>query len=50
MFLLLFVVFLIAWLLGWTAFHIASFGIHVLLVLAVLSLVMHFVRGATRET
>jgi hypothetical protein len=45
MFLLLFVLLLIGWLLGWVAFHVASFGIHVLLILAVIALILHFVRG-----
>ena len=36
---------LIAWLLGLTAFHIAGGLIHILLVLAVVSVVIHFVRG-----
>ena len=35
----------IAWLLGLTAFHVAGGFIHLLLILAVISLVMHFVRG-----
>lgn len=38
-------VLLIAWLLGLTAFHVAGGFIHLLLILAVISLVMHFVRG-----
>ncbi len=48
--LLLFVLLVIAWLLGWVAFHVASFGIHVLLILAVISLILHFVRGGRRAT
>lgn len=39
------VVLLIAWLLGLTAFHVAGGFIHILLVLALISVVMHFVRG-----
>lgn len=35
----------IAWLLGLTAFHVAGGFIHILLILAVISLVMHFMRG-----
>jgi hypothetical protein len=45
MFLTLFIILLVAWLLGWVAFHVASFAIHVLLILAVISLILHFVRG-----
>jgi Family of unknown function (DUF5670) len=45
MFLILFAVLLIMWLLGFTAFHVASGLIHLLLIVAVISLIMHFVRG-----
>jgi Family of unknown function (DUF5670) len=45
MFLILFVVLLVMWLLGFTAFHVASGLIHILLVIAVISLILHFVRG-----
>lgn len=41
------VIFLIAWLLGLTAFHVAGGFIHLLLIFAVISVVMHFVRGRT---
>jgi len=47
-FTILFVVLLVAWLLGFTMFHVASGLIHILLVLAVISLVLHFVRGTSR--
>jgi hypothetical protein len=49
MFLLLFVVLLLAWVLGWVGFHVASFGIHVLLLLAVIALILHLVRGGRSE-
>ena len=39
-------VFLVMWLLGFAAFHVTSGLIHILLILAVISLVMHFVRGS----
>lgn len=45
MFLVLFAVLLLMWILGFTAFHVASGLIHILLLVAVISLVMHFVRG-----
>ena len=45
MFLTLFIVLLVAWALGWLAFHIAGGLIHLLLVIAVISLIVHFVRG-----
>ncbi|MDQ6666130.1 MAG: lmo0937 family membrane protein [Acidobacteriota bacterium] len=47
MFIILCAVLFIAWLLGLTAFHVAGGLIHILLILAVISLVMHFVRGRT---
>ena len=45
MFLVLFLILLVAWLGGWLMFHVASFLIHILLIFAVISLVVHFVRG-----
>ena len=42
---ILFVVLLIAWIGGFTVFHVASGLIHLLLVLAVISLILHFVLG-----
>ncbi len=45
LFLVIFFVLLIVWLLGWTAFHLAGGLIHIILVIAVISLVIHFVRG-----
>jgi hypothetical protein len=44
-FTILFVVLLIAWLLGFTVFHVASGLIHLLLIVAVISLVLHFIQG-----
>jgi hypothetical protein len=38
-------VLVVAWLLGWAAFHIAGGLIHLLLLVAVISLIVHFVRG-----
>ena len=45
MFLILFVVLLLGWLLGWGAFHMAGGLIHLLIILAAISLILHFVRG-----
>jgi hypothetical protein len=45
MFMTLFAVLLIMWLLGFFAFHVAGALIHLLLIIAVISLVMHFFRG-----
>ena len=36
---------LIAWIAGFGVFHVASAAIHVLIVLALISIVLHFVRG-----
>ncbi|MBC8167769.1 MAG: lmo0937 family membrane protein [Bryobacteraceae bacterium] len=47
MYLTLFGILLVMWLLGFVAFHVASTLIHLLLIIAVISLVMHFVRGRT---
>jgi hypothetical protein len=44
-FLLLFFVLGICWLLAWMAFHVAGGAIHILLIVAVISLIVHFVRG-----
>jgi hypothetical protein len=41
----LFIILLIAWLGGVTVFHVAGGLIHLLLVLALISLVVHFVAG-----
>ena len=46
MYLIIGAVLVVAWILCFTVFHVASFGIHILLILAVLSLIGHFVRGA----
>ena len=45
MFLTLFVILLVMWLLGLFAFHVAGGLIHILLIIAVISLVGHFLRG-----
>jgi hypothetical protein len=38
-------VLLVLWILGFTAFHVTTGAIHILLVLAVIFVVMHFFRG-----
>jgi hypothetical protein len=45
MLMIVFVVLLVAWLLGWGVFHVAGGLIHLLVLVAVVSLVLHFVRG-----
>lgn len=44
-FTILFVLLLVAWILGWGVFHVAGAMIHILLVVALISLILHFVRG-----
>ena len=44
-FLMLFMVLFVAWVLGGFVFHVAGGLIHILLVVAVISLIVHFVRG-----
>ena len=39
------VILLIAWLLGFVAFHVTSGLIHLLLVIAIIAIILHFVRG-----
>jgi hypothetical protein len=46
MFVTLFAVLIVLWLLGFFAFHVAGGLIHILLILAVISLIFHFVRGS----
>jgi len=45
MLLALFVIFLVMWLLGFFAFHVAGGLIHLLLIMAVIALVVHLFRG-----
>jgi hypothetical protein len=49
MLILLGVVLIIAWLLGFTVFHVASAAIHILLVVALVALMAHFVRRVGRS-
>ena len=44
MLLILAIVLLVLWLLGFLAFHVTSFAIHLLLLIGLVMLVMHFVR------
>ncbi len=44
-FLIIFIVLFVAWVLGWFAFHVAGGLIHILLIVAVISLIVHFARG-----
>ena len=44
-FTILFIILLIGWILGFGVFHVTGALIHILLVVALISLVLHFVRG-----
>ncbi len=46
MFLIIGIVLAVAWILGFTVFHVAAFGIHILIVLAIISIIFHFLRGS----
>jgi hypothetical protein len=39
------IVLFVLWILGWFVFHVAGGLIHVLLVVAIITLIVHFVRG-----
>ena len=45
MVLIIAIVLAIAWLLGFTVFHVSAFAIHLLLVLALVAVIVHFARG-----
>jgi len=45
MLLTLAIILLIAWLLGLVAFHVTAWFIHVLIVLAIIAVILHFLRG-----
>ena len=45
MFIFLAIILAALWIGGFTVMHVTSFAIHILLVLALISIVMHFVRG-----
>ena len=38
-------VLIVCWLLGFLVFHVSSFLIHILLIVGIIMIVMHFVRG-----
>jgi hypothetical protein len=44
-FLVLFLILVVAWLLTWAAFHVAGGAVHLLLILAVVFLIAHLFRG-----
>jgi len=48
MFIILAVVLIVLWLGGFFVLHISSFLIHLLLIFAIISIIMHFVSGGRR--
>ena len=50
MFIALAVILALAWVLGFTVFHVASVAIHLLVLAAIVSVVVHFVRRGKRTT
>jgi Family of unknown function (DUF5670) len=48
MWLIIGIVLVVLWLGGFLVFHTAGFLIHILLILAVISIVFHFLRGGSR--
>jgi Family of unknown function (DUF5670) len=48
-FLVIALILFIVWLVSWTAFHVAGGLIHLLLVIAVIAVILHFVRGGRRS-
>jgi hypothetical protein len=44
-FLILFFALVGIWLISWATMHVAGGGVHLLLIIAVISLVVHFMRG-----
>lgn len=48
-FLILFFVLLVAWLITWAALHVTGGLIHLLLLFAIISLIIHFARGHRRS-
>jgi hypothetical protein len=45
MLLILAIILFVAWILGFAVFHVASAAIHILIILAVIGLVAHLLRG-----
>jgi hypothetical protein len=45
MFIIIAIVLVVCWVLGFVVFHVASFLIHILLLVAIICLIWHFVAG-----
>jgi hypothetical protein len=50
MLLLLAIILAIAWILGFSVYHVASAAIHILIILAVIALILHLIGIAGRRT
>jgi hypothetical protein len=48
MLMILAVILLIAWLLGFVVFHVSSALIHLLIIIAIVMFILHFIRGRGR--
>ena len=48
-YLIAFIVLMVAWIYGWIGFHVTGRLIHILPVFALVLLILHFVRGRHRE-
>lgn len=47
MFIVFFIVLLLAWIFGFIVFHVAGLLIHILIIFAIISLILHFTRRMT---
>jgi hypothetical protein len=45
MFIVFAIILALAWILGFTVMHVSSFAIHLLIVLAIASVIVHLLRG-----
>jgi Family of unknown function (DUF5670) len=50
MFIALGILLLLAWMLGFVVFHVSSWLIHVLILVAIISFIVHFVTGKKAST
>lgn len=50
MFLIIALILILGWIFGFVVFHVAGFLIHLLLIFAVISIILHFVRGGRTRT
>ena len=48
MFLVIGIILLVLWIGGFVVFHVTAFAIHILLILAIISIVFNFIGGGSR--